>query len=253
MLRGASAAFPGRRAADTRPHPGEREGGKEGGRREGRRAGGREGARLAVSAPAGSAPTHAALPLPQATPRRRAPSPAGPPGPARGQARPPRTLAGPPGSQGRGCYLGPTTGAWETKPRIAGPGARSPRGARERRGPSWWHRRARSRRQRGQRAGGPPPGASGSRGWGGSAGGPSQQGSTAWGRLRLRAPRPGDQPAVPPFRPPEPAGAFAAALGEVGHRRCGPTAARRTVPPPCPRPSPSHFSRRTALISAECE
>lgn len=73
MLHGASAAFPGRRTADTRPRP-EREGGR-------REEGGREGASTAVSAPAGSAPTR----LAGLRPRRRWPLPSrqslGAPGP----------------------------------------------------------------------------------------------------------------------------------------------------------------------------
>lgn len=72
----------------------------------------------------GSGPRRPAPPAGSAA----APGPlSGPPtGPPRGQARPPWTLAGRPGSQGRGFYLGPTTGAWETKPRIAPPARAAP-------------------------------------------------------------------------------------------------------------------------------
>lgn len=86
--------------------PGEREGG-------GRRAEGRGRARRSEP--------RLARPLPSRQ-SRRAPDPLpwpAHPGWQRSQARPPPDTGRPaPDPQGRGFYLGPTTGAWETKPQI---------------------------------------------------------------------------------------------------------------------------------------
>lgn len=114
MLHGASAAFPGRCTADTRPSPG-REGG-------GREEGGREGASTAVSGPSWlcSDPGWRGPSLLGTASVPQALSPVRPPGftplpstPTPGHDR----LAL--DRQGQGFYLGPTTGAWETKPQIS--------------------------------------------------------------------------------------------------------------------------------------
>lgn len=107
----------------ARPRPG-REGGRRG-------EGGREGANPAVSTPAGSAPTRRRGPLPSRLSRApQTPSP----GPPTGWTAPPSTPTpgrwpASPDPRGRGFYLGPTTGAWETtKRQIAAAAVRSPLG-----------------------------------------------------------------------------------------------------------------------------
>lgn len=188
----------------------------------------------------GSGPRRPAPPAGSAA----APGPlSGPPtGPPRGQARPPWTLAGRPGSQGRGFYLGPTTGAWETKPRIAPPARAAPAGllgeeweilfdpAAVTEGPGRWD-------SAGGRAGGPRPRRIW--GWAGVL--------TAWRRLRLRARRPAARgsaggPSLPPPR--------------AGPRICrGHSPSRYTAPVSrCHLPpSPYHYSPHIALVSTECE
>lgn len=133
--------------------------------------------------------------------------------------------------------MGPTTGAWETKPHIAAADVRGPlrRGRRLSpwkgwRGGEWeyifrpslWHKTLATLWQCGtQRARGSAPrthlpgGAGGLCRWP-RASGPDSPGACA--PARPAAPRwPEDLPAVPPFRPPEPACESATELRD-GHR-----------------------------------
>lgn len=239
MLHGASAAFPGRRAADTRPRPG-REGG-------GRGEGGREGASAEVSAPAGcaSAPAGSApAPAPlspslsgcAAVPQALSP---GPPTRADRTAKHahPRTWPAGLGSPRTRFLFGTHNrclgnkaadrGHRRAQPPAEGLAALPSEGVAEIRVGNTFQPRLRYGRtpvtpwQRGAgRARGSAPRAP-LRGPATPAGGPAQRGLTAWmpARLRARLPRGGQRtgPVVPPFRPPEPACESAAAL-RVRHR-----------------------------------
>lgn len=259
MLRGASAAFPGRRAADTRPRP-RREGG-------GRRAEGR-GARAAVSTPAGSAPTPAPLGpslLSRAT-AAQVPSPARPPQ----LTAPPSTPtpghwpAGPGSPRTRFLFgthnrcLGNKAadrGRRRAQPPAEGPAALPREGVAGRRvgntffnpayGTRLWSPCGSAERKG---HGGPRPGHISRAGRAASAGGPAHQGLTARARVRLRGPPPGggqrtcprSLPFAPQSRPANLPLSFTMATGPVPSQL-----PQLTMSPPSSRPL--FIPRRTGI------
>lgn len=158
MLRGASAAFPGRRAADSRPRPGERKGGHSGGER---REGGKEGARRR------SAPRLARLrpapPGPSRRQRRGARAPLRPAHRSTARPSPPTLDAGWPARVPRARFLfGTHNRCLGNKAADRATRARSPRGAPGRRVGNTLrsgrcHRRTRSLGQRGGESRGSAP------------------------------------------------------------------------------------------------
>lgn len=234
MLRGASAAFPGRRAADTRPRP-RREGG-------GRAEGGREGGKRGGQRPGwlGSDP-RAAQPLPPRqgwAPRGPLPCPPTRVDIAAKHAHP-RTLAGQPGSPRVRFLFGTHNRCLGNKAsdrghRRAQPPTPTPNGLSGRRSPRErddgdksgkystsqllaWRGSGHSVAARSGEGPGSLPGAHLGAGRRGLCRWPRASGPDS---LEATAPaRPADQPSVPPFRPPEPARASTAALLGDGHSR----------------------------------